>query len=117
MLTVEAGSHPVASNVRAKLVSHESVPPKDGFGAGLRFAFETIDGPVPGSKAYRTVSLPVKNSNAAGAFIAALFGTPTLSPQTQLDIDTLVGRVYVCDIKQSPKSKSTRIESLVLAPF
>jgi hypothetical protein len=117
MLTVEAGSHPVASNVRVKLVSHEAVQPKEGYGAGLKFTFETLDGPAPGSKAYRTVSMPVKNTNAAGAFLSQLFGVPALTPQMQLDIDTLVGKVYIADIKQSPKGKGTRVESLVVAPF
>jgi hypothetical protein len=117
LLTVEAGSHPVASNVRVKLVSHEEVAPKEGYGAGLKFTFETLDGPAIGSKAHRTVSMPVKNTNAAGAFIAQLFGVPTLTPQVQLDIDTIVGKTFIADIKQSPKGKGTRVESLVVAPF
>lgn len=117
VVTVEAGSHPVASGVRLKLVSHEEVPAKEGYGAGHKFTFDALDGPAAGTKAYRTVSSPVKNTNTAGAFFAMLFGVPSLTPQMQLDPATLIGKCFIGDIKQSPKGKGTRVESVMVAPF
>lgn len=117
IITVEAGSHPVASNVRLKLVAYEEAPAKDGYGAGHKFTFEACDGPAVGTKVYRTVSAPVKNTNTAGAFFSQLFGVASLTPQMQLDPATLIGKHYVGDIKQSPKGKGTRVETLIVAPF
>lgn len=115
--TVEAGSHPVASGVKVKFEQEEEIQPKDGYGAGLKFTFTSIDGPAPGTKCYRTVSLPVKSTNAAGVFVAQMLGVPSLTPATQVDFSTMRGKQYVADIKQSPKSKGSRVESVVLLPF
>jgi hypothetical protein len=117
VFTVEAGSHPVASGVRVKLVSHEEVAATPQYGAGVKFVFESLDGPAPGTRVYRTVSGKVTPTNGAGKFFAQLFGVPTLTPAMQLDVGTLIGKAYVATIAQSPQGKGTRVEALVVAPF
>jgi hypothetical protein len=117
VFTVEAGSHPVASNVRVKLIGHEEVAATPQYGAGTKFIFESVDGPAPGTKVYRTVSGKVTPTNAAGKFFAMLFGVPSLTPTTQLDVATVTGKMFIANIAQSPQGKGTRVESLVAAPF
>ena len=117
IFTVESGSHPVASGVRVKLVGHEEVAATPQYGSGTKFVFESIDGPAPGTRVYRTVSGRVTPTNAAGKFFAQLFGVPTLTPAMQLDVGTLIGKAYVATIAQSPQGKGTRCESIVVAPF
>jgi len=63
------------------------------------------------------VSGKVTPTNASGKFFAQLFGVPSLTPTTQLDVGTVLNKVYVANIAQSPQGKGSRVESLVLAPF
>ncbi len=114
---VEAGSHPPASGVRIKLTGHEEVQATAQYGDGTKFIFETLDGPAPGTKVYRTVSGRVTPTNTAGKFFSQLFAVPTLTPTMELDVATLIGKAYIGDIKQSPGGKGTRVEAVVLAPF
>ncbi len=114
---VESGSHPPAAGVRVKLVGHEDVPATPQYGPGTKFTFETLDGPAPGSKVFRTVSGKITPTNTAGKFFAQLFAVPTLTPTLELDVATLIGKAYIGEIKTSPSGKGTRLESLVSAPF
>jgi hypothetical protein len=100
-----------------KLVGHEEVQATAQYGAGTKFVFETLDGPAPGTKVYRTVSDKVTPTNTAGKFFSQLFSVPSLTPTMEFDVATLVGKVYIGDIKASPGGKGTRVEAVIAAPF
>ena len=109
-IRVEAGGHPPANNVRVRFLSIGDAEQKADYGAGYKLTFEAIAGPTKGVKCFRTIGQRITPGNAAGAFVAGMYGRPELPLDQELDFDKLVGREYLADIVPSASGKGTRVE-------
>jgi hypothetical protein len=116
IVKVESGGHPPANGVQLKLLSIDDVPAANGFGSGLKFEFEAISGPAKGAKVYRTIGDRITPTTAGGKFLAGAYGRAELPTDQEIDLDKLIGRVFIGDVCQSPQGKGSRAERIQPVP-
>ena len=116
VIKVESGGHPPANGVQLKLLAIDDVPAANGFGSGLKFAFEAMSGPAKGTKTYRTIGERITPTTAGGKFLAGAYGRSELPTDQTIDLDKLIGRVFIGDICQSPQGKGSRVERISPMP-
>ena len=116
IVKVESGGHPPANGVMLKLLAIEDVPASNGFGTGIKFEFEAMSGPAKGSKVFRTVGDRITATTAGGKFLAGAYGRAELPTDQEIDLDKLIGRVFIGDVCQSPQGKGSRVERIQPAP-
>jgi hypothetical protein len=116
IVKVESGGHPPANGVQLRLLSIDDVPAANGFGSGIKFEFEALSGPAKGSKVYRTIGDRITPTTAGGRFLAAAFGRAELPTDQEIDLDKLIGRVFLGDVCQSPQGKGSRCERIQPMP-
>lgn len=115
-IVVEAGGHPPANGVQLRLAKIEDVPAANGFGSGIKFEFEALSGPAKGSKVFRTIGDRITPTTAGGKFLAGAYGRAELPVDQSIDIEKLIGRVFIGDVCQSPQGKGARVERIQPLP-
>lgn len=110
-LTLSSGSTPPGSYL-AKFLGTEQAEANE-YGAGIRWSFEIVNGPLAGTKIGRTTGDKPTVRNACGKMLTGISGRATVGET--VDLAQYIGKVYLIVVIQRPEG-GTSLDSVCPPP-